>query len=188
MQLHHRLHEKVAAQALVSWATSMDRSKYLGLQNEEEANAFGLTDELASVLRRDAGILGCPLHRRPAPEGNLRKLVVCLTLFLSKCFPWEENDIMTSSVFNPRLPARGRISRDPLLLTVVIRTVFDVTGPVAHALAFTVLPSVFGDRVVTFPHGVLNSSATGSRTVSPRSPRPPASMNRSLHGDTNDQH
>lgn len=167
---------------------STNENNYLGLQHEEEANAFGLTDEFASVLGRDASVLGCPLHRGPAPKGNFRKLIVCLTLFLSKGFSWKEKDITTSPVFNPYLLVCGHMTRSPCLLTIVVRTVFNVTWPVAHALAFTVLPPVFGDRVVTLPHCVLNSSTTGSRTVSPGSPGPPASMNRSLNEDTSDQH
>lgn len=166
----------------------MSESNYLGLQNEEEANAFGLTDELASVLGRDSSILGCPLHCGPTPKGDFRKLIVCLTLFLSKGFSWKEKDTMTSSVFNPYLLACGHMVFGPCLLTIVVWTVLNVTRPIAHALAFTVLPSIFGDRVVTFPHCVLNSSTTRSRTFSPGSPWSPASMNRSLNGDTSDQH
>lgn len=162
--------------------------KYLGLQNEEKANAFGLTDKLAPVLGGHSSILGSPLHRGPAPKGNFRKLIVRLTLLLSKGFPWKEKDIMTSSVFNPYLLACGHKVSALFLLTIVIWTVLNVTWPVAHALAFTVFPSVFGDWVVTFSHCVLNSTTTGSWAVSPGSPWPPASMHRSLKGETRDQH
>lgn len=76
-------------------------------------------------------------------------------------------------------------SWSPVWLTIIIRAVLNVTGPVAYSFAFTVLPSIFGHRVVTFSHCVLNSSTTSSWTVSPGSPCPPASVNRSLNGDTN---
>lgn len=70
-------------------------------------------------------------------------------------------------------------------LTVIVWAVLNVTGSVAYPFAFTVLPSIFWHRVVTFSHCILNSSTTGSWTLSPGPPRPPASMNRSLNGDTN---
>ena len=82
------------------------------------------------------------------------------------------------------MPVSQHIPSALSLLTIIFRTVLDVAGPVAHALALAVLPSVLGDWVVTLPHGVLNSSTTRSGTISPGTPRPPASMNRSLNEDT----
>lgn len=144
-----------------------------------------MTDELAPVLGGDARVLGRPLHCGPTPEGSLGELVVRLTLLLSEGFSWKDN-VTVLSVSTPQLPLAGQVF-SPFLRTIIIWTVLDVTRSVSHALAFTVLPSVLWDRVVTFPHRILNASATGSRAVSPGSPQPPASMNGSLNGDTSHQ-
>lgn len=61
-------------------------------------------------------------------------------------------------------------------ITVVVRAVLNVTGPVLHSLPFAVLAPVPGDGVVTFPEGILHSPAAAPGALAPRPPGAPAPM------------
>lgn len=86
---------------------------------------------------------------------------MCLTLFLSKGFSWKEGDDDVIR-FQPSTTRLQRILFTFSLLTIILWTVLNIAGPVAHALALAVLPSILWDRVVALPHRILNSSTTRS--------------------------
>lgn len=67
-----------------------------------------------------------------------------------------------------------------MILTVGIGAGLGVTRAVLDSLALAVLASILWQRVVTGTEGILHPSTTGPGTVSPGTPQPPATIDRSL--------